>query len=234
MTTTERVTWTIDGQEYEGHAAWQGDGRKPLVLVCHAWGGPGDNDRARAEELAELGYVGFAIDVYGVGNRGSSLEENQALMTPLVEDRDLLLKRLAAALDAGRTLAAVDPSKAAAVGFCFGGLCALDMARGGLDVLGVVSFHGLFFPRPIINAPIKAKVLALHGYDDPMAKPEAMQGFCSEMTEAGADWQLHAYGNTMHAFTTPGANDPNFGTVYSEVADARSRTAAANFLAELF
>ena len=99
---------------------------------------------------------------------------------------------------------------------------------------GVVAFHGLFHPSPLAKKPIVAKVLALHGYDDPMANPEALLGFCNEMTEAGVDWQVHAYGGTMHAFTNPNANNPDFGTVYQPRADARSRLAMEAFLAEIF
>ncbi|HNU20621.1 MAG TPA: dienelactone hydrolase family protein, partial [Hydrogenophilus thermoluteolus] len=129
----------------------------------------------------------------------------------------------------------VDPEKVAAIGFCFGGLSVLDLARVGAPVKGVVSFHGLFTPPGnTTDNKITAKVLALHGWDDPMAKPDAVLAFAKEMTDAGADWQLHAYGHTMHAFTNPEANDPDFGTVYNAKADARSWQAMQNFLAELF
>ena len=234
MANTQKVSWEIEGKEFEGHAVWEGDGPKPAVLVCHAWGGQSDFDRKKAEMLAGLGYVGFAMDVYGKGVVGTSVEENQKLMGPLTEDRDLLLARLSAGLAAARTLDAVDNDRIAAIGFCFGGLCVLDMARAALGVRGVVSFHGLFFPRPIAKTPIEAKVLALHGYDDPMAKPEALTGFCDEMTAAGADWHVQAYGNTMHAFTNPNANDPDFGTVYNAAADRKSHRAMEHFLADLF
>ena len=121
------------------------------------------------------------------------------------------------------------------MGFCFGGLCVLDLARSGADVKGVISFHGLFnAPENLPNEPIKAKVLALHGQDDPMVPPEQVAALQKEMTNAGVDWQIHAYGNTMHAFTNPEANDPGFGTVYNAGADKRSWIAMKNFFEEIF
>ncbi|MDD2800652.1 MAG: dienelactone hydrolase family protein, partial [Methylococcales bacterium] len=134
-----------------------------------------------------------------------------------------------------RLLPWVDDSKIAAMGFCFGGLCVLDLARAGADLKGVVSFHGLLgAPDNLQSNSIKAKVLALHGHDDPMGPIEQVVAFEQEMTKAGADWQLHTYGHTMHAFTNPKANDPAFGTVYQANADKRSWLAMKNFLAEVF
>ncbi len=204
------------------------------MLVWHAWAGQGEFEQERAAQLAELGYVGIAMDVYGKGKRGGNTKECQALMRPLTADRALLQRRLLAGVNAVRELAVVDGARLAAIGFCFGGLCALDLARSGADVRGVVAFHGLFDPSPLPRQKIVAKVLALHGYDDPMATPETLLGFCNELTAAGVDWQVHAYGGTMHAFTHPKANDPGFGTVYQPRADARSRVAMQGFLGEVF
>ncbi len=117
----------------------------------------------------------------------------------------------------------VDPHRIGAIGFCFGGLCVLDLARSGAAVRGVVAFHGLLQGAPKVpSETISAKVLVLHGHDDPFAPPEQLAAFCREMTEAGADWQVHVYGRTQHAFTNPAANDPKLGTVYNETADRRS------------
>lgn len=156
-------------------------------------------------------------------------------MEPLMQDRQLLRERLLGSLQAASALNAVDGKKIAAIGFCFGGLCVLDLARSGADIKGVVSCHGLL-GAPEIPCPktLSSKVLALHGYDDPMVKPEAVNQFAQEMTEFKADWQIHMYGNTLHAFTNPLANDPAFGTVYNKVADERSWVATQNFLGELF
>ena len=210
-------------------------GRRPAVLINHAWGGRDEFVADKAKKLAHLGYVGFAVDMYGKGIFGAGPEQNAKLMQPFMEDRAMLQKRVQAGLAAVRLMPWVDDSKCAAIGYCFGGLCALDLARSGADVKGVVSFHGLLAaPDNIRGNVFKAKVLALHGHDDPMAPPEQVLAFEQEMTAAGADWQLHVYGNTMHAFTNPVANDPGFGTVYQSDADRRSWLTMENFLREIF
>jgi len=210
-------------------------GRRPAVLINHTWAGRDEFVAEKARKLAGLGYVGFAVDMYGKGILGSGPEENARLMQPLMDDRAMLQRRMQAALYAVKLLPWVDDSKIAAIGFCFGGLCVLDLARTGADINGVVSFHGLLSaPGNTQGNAIKAKVLALHGHDDPLAPPEQVLAFEQEMTAAGADWQLHAYGHTMHAFTNPVANNPDSGMVYQPVADRRSWQAMQNFLAELF
>lgn len=208
---------------------------KPTVLISHAWGGPGEFEKNKAHQIAQLGYNAFAVDMYGKGKRGKSVEENQALMAPFVEDRALLRQRILAGLAAAKKLDAVDGNQIAAMGFCFGGMCVLDLARSGADVKGVASFHGFFnAPDNLPNAIIKARVLALHGYDDPMVPPDQILALSEEMTAAGVDWQIHNYGLTYHAFTNPIANNPGAGTVYSEKADRRSWRTLTDFLAELF
>jgi dienelactone hydrolase len=209
-------------------------GRRPAVLINHAWGGRDDFVAEKAKKLAALGYVGFAVDMYGKGVLGSDAEENAKLMQPFIQDRQLLLKRMQAALYAVKLMPWVDDSKVAAIGFCFGGLCSLDLARAGVDLKGVVSFHGLLGAPDDNGHPIKAKILALHGHDDPMVPIEQVIAFEQEMTKAGADWQLHTFGNAQHAFTNPLANNPDFGTVYQPQADKRSWVLLENFLAEVF
>ena len=207
---------------------------RPTVMVCHAWGGRGDHEEDVAKRLAAMGYAAGAIDLYGIGKRGTTTEECQALMTPLVENRKKLQERLLTALTTLAAHPAIDESRIVIAGYCFGGLCALDVARVGGAVIGAVSFHGLFnAPEGHVPQPIDAKVLALHGYDDPMATPDAMQAFCDEMTQSQADWQLHAYGKVLHAFTNKNANDRDFGTLYDAAADERSWTAFSNFLTEV-
>jgi dienelactone hydrolase len=120
------------------------------------------------------------------------------------------------------------------MGYCFGGLCALDLARSGADIRGAVSFHGLFVPPGLPKQPIKARVLALHGYADPMVPPQQVLDFATEMTEAKVDWQLHAYGGVLHAFTVPEANDLNLGALYDARAARRSWQAMVDFYAEIF
>lgn len=209
--------------------------KKPAVLVFHDWSGRNDFACRKAEKLMELGYVGFAVDLYGKGKTGKTKDEKVALMQPLMQDRGLLRQRIEKAFEAVKTLDVVDVKRIGAIGFCFGGLCALDLARSGLDVKGIVSFHGLLgAPENLSSPPIKAKVLALHGFDDPMVTPDQITQFGEEMTHARVDWQIHVYGNTMHAFTNPEANDPGFGTVYHADADKRSWIAMKNFFAEIF
>lgn len=207
---------------------------RPVVLVAPDWSGCNDFAREKAKFLASLGYVGFAVDMYGEGKTGVTQEEKTKLIQPLLADRFLLQQRMLAAMEKAKTLLVADKNKIAAIGFCFGGLCVLDMVRAGADVKGVVSFHGLLHaPDNLPNAKIKSKVLVLHGYDDPMVPPDQVNDFAKEMTKAGADWQIHMYGNTTHAFTNPMANDPKFGTVYNSVAERRSLLAMKNFFAEL-
>jgi dienelactone hydrolase len=210
-------------------------GIRPAVLINHTWAGRDGFVAEKAQELAALGYVGFAVDMYGKGILGRSADENAKLMQPFIDDRAKLQKRMLAALGAVQLLPWVDSSKIAAIGFCFGGLCVLDLARTGADIKGVVSFHGLLGAAGNIQGTlIKAKVLALHGHDDPMGKVEQVIAFEQEMTIAGADWQFHAYGNTVHAFTNPLANAPSLGMVYNHIADQRAWLTMKNFLEEVF
>ncbi len=209
--------------------------QRPGVIISHAWGGLGKFEQEKARAVADLGYNVLAIDMYGKGIRGKSIDENRELMGQFINDRTLLRRRIRCGLDALKALDIVDDSKVAAMGYCFGGLCVLDLARSGAKVNGVISIHGIFTPpQNLPNELIKAKVLALHGYDDPMATPENLTSFCTEMTDAGVDWQVHAYGLTYHAFTNPKANDPGMGTVFNPTANQRSWRAVENFLAELF
>jgi len=210
-------------------------GQRPVVLIHHAWGGRDQFVADKAIKLAELGYLAFAADMYGKGVLGKSPEENAALMRPFMEDRAKLQRRLLAALATVKLMPWADNDRVAAIGFCFGGLCALDLARTGVDIRGVVAFHGLLgAPDNLSDPQIKAKVLVLHGYDDPMGPVDQVIALQNELTRAGADWQLHSYGHTMHAFTNPVANNPDFGTVYQALADRRSWQAMQNFLSEIF
>lgn len=227
-----------DGQEVcEAFVATPAeDGRRPAVLVAHAWGGQGEHERETAAKLAELGYLGFALDNYGKGKRGGEKYNAADLMAPLRADRGMLLRRLTAGVTAALAHPDVDPARGVVVlGYCFGGLCALDLARSGHPaVKGAVSFHGVFEPSGLPEKPIGAKVLVCHGYDDPMAKPEQLVALANELTRNGADWQIHAYGHTLHGFTHVGANAPERGVKYNEAADRRSWQATVNFLAEIF
>ena len=209
--------------------------QRPVVLVAHAWGGRDEFAVQKATELAKLGFVGFAIDLYGKGVLGKSKEENRSLMSPFMEDRLLLQARMDAAVSAVSEIPEADVSSIAAIGFCFGGLCVLDLARTGANIKAVVSFHGLLSaPDNISGKKINSRILVLHGYDDPMATPDAVLELATELTEAQADWQIHAYGNTVHSFTNPAASDQEFGTVYHSLSDKRSWRSMADFLRDSF
>lgn len=231
------IEYDCNGTTCEALLAWDdaAAGPQPGVLVAHAWAGRTEFEEDKARGLAAQGYVGMALDVYGKGVRGGDNDENAALMAPFMEDRGLLLARLQQALVTLREQPEVDAAHCAGIGYCFGGLCMLDLARAGTDLAGVVSVHGLFTAPENGRADgVRARVLCLHGYDDPMAPPQALLELAGEFSAAGADWQVHAYGGTLHAFTNPGANNPDFGTVYSPRADARATRSISNFLEELF
>jgi dienelactone hydrolase len=207
-------------------------GPRPAVLISHAWGGRNDFVERKARRLAWQGYACFALDNYGKGKRGTTPAECSALMNPFMENRTLLLKRLQAGLAAVKSLPIVDSRRVAIMGFCFGGLCALDLARSNADIRAAISFHGLLKPSGLTEPKISAKVLMLHGYDDPLAPPEDLLAVAKEFTDAGADWQVHAYGHTVHAFTNPAAQDRAGGMQYDESADRRSWHALEEFLSE--
>lgn len=234
----EKIAYKEGDKELEAHLVYDpaSTGKRPAVLIAHAWGGLKDFERQKAEELAKLGYVGFALDLYGKGIEGNSVEENSKLMQPFMADRSLIRRRMLAGLDAARGHAMVDTDRIAVIGYCFGGLCALDLARTGADVVGAVSFHGLLTPPDSTDsAKIKAKILVLHGHDDPMVPPAQVASLAKEMTDAGVDWQVHIYGHTLHAFTNPEINDPKgLGAAYNAAADRRSWVSMKNFLTEVF
>ncbi|MEL6857815.1 MAG: dienelactone hydrolase family protein [Pseudomonadota bacterium] len=228
---TRFLDYEQGGQTYEGFLAMPEGTPKGLVIVAHAWAGQSAFEQDKAKLMASWGYAGFALDVYGKGKRGETNEECEALMTPLASNREELQSRLAHALAVAKQESG--SSKAAAIGFCFGGMSVLDMARKNMAVEGVVSFHGLFGAPGNTDDKITPKILALHGWDDPMATPDDVMDLSREMSDAKADWQLYAYGATMHAFTNPAAANPDFGTVYSASADRRSFAACQDFLAEV-
>lgn len=238
MTIISNTVGYLDGDVIlEGFFAYDDEieGQRPAVLVNHAWGGRNDFVADKALELAKMGYFSFAVDMYGKGVLGKNIAENEKLMQPFMDDRNLVLSRMKAAIYAVKRMPWVDDKQLAAIGFCFGGLCVLDLARSGENIKGVVSFHGLLgSPEGVQGNEIKAKVLALHGNDDPMVSEDQLNCLRQDLTQAGADWQIHCYGSSMHAFTNPVANDPSFGTVYNIDSDRRSWQSMKFFLDEVF
>jgi dienelactone hydrolase len=235
---TDYIDYQDGDDVLEGYFAWDEtlSDQQPVVLIAHDWGGRRELACSAAESMVDLGYAGFAVDIYGKGIFGKDADTagNSALMMPYVEDRALLRQRMLAALDAVRALARIDANKVAAVGYCFGGMAVLELARSGADIDGVVSVHGLLHHSDIQSEKVLAKILCLHGHDDPMARPDQVLAFESEMTAQKADWQMHIFGGTQHAFTNPDANDKALGTVYSSSANQRAQRLIADFLAEIF
>lgn len=234
---TEHVTYSQGSTQLEACVAYDEKlpGKKPLILIAHDWSGRNQFAEQQAEKMAKLGYIGFAMDVYGKGKLGQTTEEKSALMQPLMQDRALLQQRLLAALESAKKLEQTDTHRIGAIGFCFGGLCVLDLARMNQGVTGVVSFHGLLnAPDNLSPKEIRTKILALHGYQDPMVTPENALTFSQEMAQAKADWQLHIYGQALHAFTNPLAHDYEMGTVYNETAAKRAERAMQAFFKEIF
>ena len=238
MTIKTRLIDYRDGDfVFEGMLAWDDavDGPRPGVLVAHTIRGRSQFEESKAVALAAQGYTGFAVDVYGKEAIGSDIEACREMMEALRSERAVLQQRLLRALQAMRGQPEVDATSVAAIGYCFGGLCALDIARTGEPLAGVVSFHGLFDPPGnTADNRIAARVLALHGWDDPLATPEQAVALGEELSSMGADWQLHCYGNVRHAFTNPAADASTGVTKYDESADRRSWAAAQYFLSELF
>ncbi len=235
------VTKTIEYKE--GSAALEGylsyddsKGLKPGVVVVHDWMGLSDDTKSRADMLAALGYVAFAADIYGRGVRPKGAGEAGKMATMYKSDVKLLRARVTAAYNVLKAQTNVDKANLAAIGYCFGGTTALELARSGAPLKGVVSFHGgLATPNAADAKNIKGKVLALHGADDNYVPAAEVAGFEKEMRDAKVDWQLIAYGNAVHAFTIKGAgNDNSKGAAYNEKADKRSWIAMQNFFEEIF
>lgn len=236
--TRETVVYDGPGGPFEGVLAHDATatGERPGVLVVPNVLGQKEADNQVAERLAGLGYVAFVADVFGQGKRAQRGPDMGRYMNDCLADRAQLRERLRASLDVLKGHAGVDAARTAAIGFCFGGLCVLDMARAGLDFLGGVSFHGVYHRPDYANADlIAAKLLICHGWDDPLATPEQTVALAAELTESKADWQLLAFGHTGHGFTDASAKDLGIpGVGYQEASARRGWAAADRFLAELF
>lgn len=199
-------------------------GPRPGVLIVHEWWGLNDYPRQRAQQLAELGYVVFCADIFGGGKVVTTPDSAKALIGPFYGDRALLRQRVNAALAVLKQQPNVDRGRVAAIGYCFGGMTVLELARSGAELAAVVSFHGgLTTPVPAQAGDIKAKVLVCHGAEDPHVTADDVAALETELREAGVDWQLTAYGGAVHAFTNPASgSDPGAGVAYNELADRRS------------
>ncbi len=212
----------------------KGPNVKPAVIIVHDWMGNGSYSQMRAEQLAKLGFVAFTADIYGKGIRPKNVQEAMEQAGKYKGDRNLMRERAKAAFDYVKTLKNIDSKKIFAIGYCFGGTTVLEMARSGLELKGVASFHGgLDFPNQDDYKNIKAKVLVMHGAIDPYIKTEDIANFQKGMNEAGIDYQFISYSGAVHAFTQKHVGtDIKTGAAYNEVADKRSFQAMKTFFEE--
>ncbi len=240
----EFLTYFSGETRHKGYLAYDGDDTllKPGILIAPTWRGVDGFICQKAEELASLGYVVLVADLYGEGHYAENKEECAALMRPLFLDRALLQERIQSAYQALKLQPMVDPRRVGAIGFCFGGLTVIELLRSGVDIQGGLTFHAVLGSKlgedqaktvPIMSQ-IRGSLLMLHGYLDPMVTKEDLAAIQQEMTEAGVDWQLHIYGEAMHAFTDPMADDPNSGKMFNPKANLRAFKSMENFFEEIF
>jgi len=220
------LSYTHDGVALEGYLAYDDavSGKAPGILVVHEWWGLNDYARGRAEKLAQMGYVAFALDMYGKGKSTEHPDQAAAWMKEVNSNMDAWLKRATAGLDVLKKQPQVDTGRIAAIGYCFGGATVQVLAYGGADLKGVVSFHGSLIPPSAKQAGMtRAKILICHGATDPMNTPEAMTTYVNAMNASSIDWQMIAYGGTRHSFTNPDADKRGMAALaYSPSADRRS------------
>jgi dienelactone hydrolase len=235
MSKETNVPLEFEGEQLEGVFVGRRDGQtRPTVVLIPTVMGVSELELRFGRLLVELGYNAFVADLFGKKFRGSHRDVMFGEMNRLGSDRTALRRRLLAIVEQARGLDEVDDRRVIVAGYCFGGKCALDVARTGVDVAGVVSFHGLFDPPDWPVGEITAKVLALHGWDDPMVKPNDVVALGNELTRAGCDWQIHAYGHVGHGFTNPKAHEIGIeGVAYHALAAERSWTSFINFLEEV-
>jgi dienelactone hydrolase len=237
------VSRTVDytdeqGTTFEGYLVYNDtiSGERPGILVIHDWRGLTDTTQQHCEVLAKLGYAAFAADIYGKGIRPQSISEYGKQATIYKNNRPLFRERANAAYEALLKQPEVDPSKTAAIGYCFGGTGVIELARDGAPLLGVVSFHGGLDSSPMTSGKIfTSKVLALCGADDPFEKPADMEAFEHQLKDLHVDYQIVKYSGAEHAFTDKGVDALNIpGARYNAAADRRSWQAMQDFFAELF
>lgn len=234
---TETVEYKEGSTPLEGFLVYDDSWKepRPAVVIVHQWMGLTDYEKMRAQQLAQKGYVAFALDIYGKGVRPTSMEEAGKLAGQYKNDIPAYRAREKAALDFIAKNKHVDPKKIVIMGYCFGGTGALEAARAGFPVVGAVSFHGgLSTPQPQNTKNVKPKLLVMHGAIDPNVPTKEVEGFMKEMNDAKADYQFIAYSGAVHAFTQKNAgNDISKGVAYNEAADRRSWMAFMNFLDEV-
>ncbi len=239
---TEQIVYHHERKKCLGFIAYENTNKKPAVLIAHAYRGQDDFVREKAMALATMGYVGFAIDLYGDGKSTQNNETAAEWMAPFFFDRKLLREHMQAAYACVCQLPYVNAEQIGAMGFCFGGLATIELFKSGVPLSGAVSFHGMLGTalqgKKAKTLPmaknIKGSLLILHGHDDPLASQEDIQLMQHELTEAHVDWQMHIYGGVMHAFTNPMAHDPKMGNVFNAKANYRSWQTMQDFFNEMF
>jgi len=235
---TKTISYQEDGASLQGYLAYDNalKGKRPGVLVVHEWWGLNDYARKRATQLAAMGYVAFALDMYGKDKVADHPDQAKEFMNQVTQNVDTWQKRALAGLEILKKQPVTDPSRIAAIGYCFGGSTVQQLAYSGADIRGIVSFHGSLIP-PTESAvkQTKAKFLICHGASDPFTKPEALQAYIAAMNASGLDWQMIIYGNAKHAFTNPGADKRGMPALgYNRHADLRSWEAMRQFFNEIF
>lgn len=235
------VDYNSQGVVMKGYLAYDENikGKRPGVLVVHEWWGHNEYACKRARMLAELGYTALAVDMYGDGRQAMHPDEAGKFSSGLMKDFDTAKARFLAALDFLKEQPTVDPNRIAAIGYCFGGGIALNMARQGVDIRGVASFHGsLTAIKPAQPGAVKAKILVLHGADDTFITPEQIAAFKKEMKTAGADYQFISYPGVIHSFTNPDADTYakkfNLPLAYNADADRKSWEELKKFFHTIF
>jgi dienelactone hydrolase len=235
---TEHVDYKDGDVPLEGYLAYDDTikGKRPGVIVVHEWWGLNKYIERRTEELAKLGYIAFAIDMYGKGIRADNPQKAGELSGIYTKNRGLMRSRATVGLEVLRKHALTDASHMAAIGYCFGGTTALELARSGAPLSGVASFHGgLDTPNPTEARNIRGSVLVLQGGDDPFNPREKVEAFQEEMRNANVDWQMNIYGGAQHSFTNPDADKYGIkGVAYNKKADERSWEAIKIFFKEIF
>lgn len=241
---TKKIEYQCEGKQFVGYMACKKNGpaQRPGVLVAHAWRGQDDFARHKAEELAELGYIGFAADVYGDGISVNNNDAAAKLMMPLFVDRKILRQRIVAAYTTLCKQPGIDKTRVGAIGFCFGGLTVIELSRSGENLKGIVSFHGVLGDTMSGNkaklqptaSTRRGAVLILHGHKDPLVSQNDIISIQRELTDAKVDWQMHIYGEAAHAFTNPDAHEIEEGLIYNAKAKNRSWQSMRNFFEEIF
>jgi dienelactone hydrolase len=240
---TKTIEYFCDASIHKGYLAYpEQEGIRPAILVAHAWKGQDDFARDKVKALAKLGYIGFAADIYGNGTFVSTNEEAASLMTPLFINRKLLRSRITAVYKTLLQQPNVDKERIGAIGFCFGGLTVLELSRSGEKLRGIVSFHGLLGDtigdaKADIIIPASKRygaVLIFHGDKDPLVSSSDISNTQRELSEAKLDWQMHIYGDAVHAFTNPQANEIENGMLYNSIAERRSWQSMKLFFEEVF